>query len=68
VNENTSIPGNSLPLVFISHCIFLHAKHALCMLLQYKKNNYLVNEHSNRVILFGLVTVHGHSNQSGLDH
>jgi len=69
MNDNTSIPGNSLPLVFVSHCIFLHAKRVLCTFLQYKKNNYpvTVHEHSNQVIVFGLVTMHRHSNQLGLD-
>jgi len=70
VNDNASIPGNSLPLVFVSHFLSLHAERALCTFLQARKYNYLVtvHEHSKQVIIFGLVIVHGHNNQFGLDH
>jgi hypothetical protein len=33
-----------------------------------KLGSNTMHEHRNRVIVFGLVTVHGHSNQSGMDY
>jgi len=67
VNESAFILGSSLILVFV----FLFIVFACRMFLQAKWTyNYpiTVHEHSNRVIVFGLVTVHGNSNQPGLDY
>jgi len=33
-----------------------------------KLGSNTMHEHRNRVIVFGLVTVHEHSNQSGMDY